>query len=111
MRDALHDTFKGRDILCLKEAQKSTSSQATKLLFELEDGNKIEAVHMQFEKGNTSLCISSQVGCAMACSFCSTGAIGFKKNLTVDQITDQVVVALQPTHFARFYTFFNAKKL
>ena len=58
------------EVLSIKEAERSLSSQATKFLFALHDNQKIESVHMTFEKGNTSLCISSQVGCAMACSFC-----------------------------------------
>jgi 23S rRNA (adenine-C8)-methyltransferase len=63
------------EVLCVREAERSVSSQATKVLFELPDKQKVESVHMRFENGHTSLCISSQVGCAMACSFCRCGAL------------------------------------
>lgn len=69
LRDDIVSKMQDR-VLSIKEAERSHSSQATKLLFALHDNQKIESVHMTFEKGNTSLCISSQVGCAMACSFC-----------------------------------------
>jgi 23S rRNA (adenine-C8)-methyltransferase len=69
--------------------------QSRKILFETRDGNRIEAVLMTFlpndqrkEKRN-SLCVSTQCGCAMGCKFCATGAMGFKKNLSADEIVDQ----------------------
>lgn len=74
----LRDDIAGKltdNVLSIKEAERSLSSQATKLLFSLHDNQKIESVYMKFEKGNTSLCISSQVGCAMACSFCRFAVI------------------------------------
>jgi 23S rRNA (adenine-C8)-methyltransferase len=64
-------------------------------LFELEDKNKVEAVYMHFENKHTSLCISTQVGCAMKCSFCATGAIGFKRQMTPIEMTDQVLYFLK----------------
>ncbi|MCB0308336.1 MAG: 23S rRNA (adenine(2503)-C(2))-methyltransferase RlmN [Bdellovibrionales bacterium] len=60
-----------------------------KFQFMLEDGHIIESVWMPEEKRNT-LCVSSQVGCAMKCAFCVTGAIGFKRNLTAEEIAMQV---------------------
>jgi len=94
LRKQLADNL-GDNVLCFKAWKIQESTQVSKLLFELEDDNKIEAVHMSFLGGKTSLCISSQVGCALKCSFCSTGAIGFKRQLTPDEITDQVLYFLQ----------------
>jgi adenine C2-methylase RlmN of 23S rRNA A2503 and tRNA A37 len=56
---------------------------------------QILTLFCRFLGGKTSLCISSQVGCALKCSFCSTGAIGFKRQLTAEEITDQVLYFLQ----------------
>ena len=64
---------------------------AKKVLFKCtQDDSKIEAVALAFHN-HTSLCISSQVGCAFACSFCATGKIGLKRHLTADEIADQVL--------------------
>jgi 23S rRNA (adenine2503-C2)-methyltransferase len=62
-----------------------------KVLFELEDGEKIEAVLMRFKDGHKTVCVSSQVGCTLGCKFCATGQLGFKRNLTTEEITDQVL--------------------
>ena len=58
--------------------------------FKLDDDNYIEAVLIP-EEGRNTLCVSSQVGCAMACGFCLTGSIGFRRNLTPGEIVGQVV--------------------
>ncbi len=58
--------------------------------FTLEDGHLIESVIIPEEDRNT-LCISSQVGCAMACTFCQTGTMGFSRNLTPAEMVNQVV--------------------
>src|SRR5210317_2092103 len=58
--------------------------------FKLDDNTYIEAVLIPEEERNT-LCVSSQVGCAMGCEFCLTGSIGFKRNLTPGEIVGQVV--------------------
>eukprot|EP01027_Heterolobosea_sp_BB2_P005746 GEZU01008745.1.p1 GENE.GEZU01008745.1~~GEZU01008745.1.p1 ORF type:complete len:451 (+),score=97.48 GEZU01008745.1:8-1360(+) len=79
------------NILQIEPVSVDVSEQATKTLFKLHDGRKIEAVKMNFLKGQTSLCISSQAGCAFACKFCATGAIGFYRHLTADEITDQIL--------------------
>lgn len=68
----------------------SSDGETTKLLFELADGEKIETVLMKYKKRNT-LCISSQAGCAMNCSFCATGQMGFFRNLTPGEIVEQVL--------------------
>jgi 23S rRNA (adenine2503-C2)-methyltransferase len=72
-------------------AEVERSKDATvKYGFKLRDNSYIEAVLIPDEDRNT-LCVSSQVGCAMGCEFCLTGAIGFKRNLTPGEIVGQVV--------------------
>ena len=68
----------------------SSDGQTVKTLFQLHDCNAIEAVLMRYEKRN-SLCISSQVGCAMGCVFCATGQMGFKRHLSSGEIVAQVI--------------------
>jgi len=66
--------------------------QVIKWLLELEDKNYIEMVFIP-EKTRGTLCISSQVGCPLKCSFCFTGQLGFKRNLTTAEIISQVWLA------------------
>jgi len=61
-----------------------------KFLFLLDDGKSIETVLIPMEGGRNTLCISTQVGCAMQCSFCLTGTFGLERNLTVAEIVNQV---------------------
>jgi 23S rRNA (adenine2503-C2)-methyltransferase len=68
----------------------STDGQTSKVLFELPDGNQIETVLMNYDNRHT-LCISSQAGCAMNCSFCATGQMGFFRNLSAGEIVEQVL--------------------
>lgn len=63
-----------------------------KYLFRLFDGEHIEAVVMRYHYGN-SICISTQVGCKMGCSFCATGKSGFSRNLSASEILSQVQAA------------------
>ena len=63
-----------------------------KWLFALPDGNRIETVYIP-ERGRGTLCVSSQVGCALDCSFCSTGRQGFNRNLDVAEIVGQLWLA------------------
>jgi 23S rRNA (adenine2503-C2)-methyltransferase len=70
--------------------QRSDDGQTTKGLFRLRDGKEIEAVLMEHHGGRTTVCISSQAGCAFACAFCSTGQAGFTRNLNSVEIFDQV---------------------
>lgn len=63
-----------------------------KLSLSCRDGELIEAVLIP-EAARTTLCVSTQVGCALACSFCATGYLGFKRNLSAGEITDQVLRA------------------
>jgi 23S rRNA (adenine2503-C2)-methyltransferase len=73
------------------ERRDSGIDGATKLVFQcLEDGAKIEAVILRIASGRTSLCISSQAGCAAGCRFCATGKLGFIRNLTTAEMLDQV---------------------
>jgi 23S rRNA (adenine2503-C2)-methyltransferase len=69
--------------------QRSNDGQTSKGLFRLHDGNEVEAVLMEHHGGRTTVCISSQAGCAYACAFCSTGQAGYTRNLTAVEIFDQ----------------------
>ena len=69
--------------------QRSNDGQTTKGLFRLHDGNEVEAVCMEHRGGRTTVCISSQAGCAFKCGFCSTGQAGFTRNLDAVEIFDQ----------------------
>ena len=70
-----------------------TSEEGTKkYLVELDSGSSIEMVRIP-EKKRMTLCISSQAGCALQCTFCATGAQGFDQNLTSDEIIGQVWLA------------------
>lgn len=68
----------------------SKDRETIKTLFHLQDGKAIEAVLMKYEQRRT-LCISTQVGCAMGCVFCATGQMGFQRNLTSGEIIEQVI--------------------
>ena len=63
-----------------------------KWLIELEDGQRIESVYIP-DQGRSTLCVSSQVGCALECAFCSTARQGFNRNLRVGEIVGQVWLA------------------
>lgn len=84
----------GRNLLSIKPVSQVASAQAEKVLFETANGNRIETVAMKYRAGWHSYCISSQSGCGFGCRFCATGAIGLKRNLNPDEITDQIL------HFA-----------
>jgi len=71
--------------------QRSQDKQTTKGLFRLHDGNEVEAVLMEHYGDRTTVCISSQAGCAFACAFCSTGQAGFTRNLNATEIFDQAL--------------------
>jgi 23S rRNA (adenine2503-C2)-methyltransferase len=62
-----------------------------KFLFQLEDGNRIESVLIP-DKTRLTLCLSTQVGCAFGCQFCLTGKIGWKRDLMVSEILNQILV-------------------
>ncbi len=67
----------------------SVKRDTFKAVLETVDGKRIETVLMQNARGFWSICVSSQVGCAMACTFCATGTMGFTRNLSADEIIDQ----------------------
>ena len=69
--------------------QRSNDGQTSKGLFRLRDGKEVEAVLMEHKADRTTVCISSQAGCAFACAFCSTGQAGFTRNLSATEIFDQ----------------------
>ena len=68
----------------------SNNEEVIKTLIILEDDLKVEAVLMRHKDRNT-VCVSSQVGCPLNCSFCATGKLGFKRNLTSDEIVEQIL--------------------
>lgn len=74
----------------------SEKSESIKALLTLEDGQKIETVLLRHKDGRNTICLSSQVGCALGCTFCATGKMGFKRHLTVGEIISQVLL------FARY---------
>jgi 23S rRNA (adenine2503-C2)-methyltransferase len=71
--------------------QRSSDGQTAKGLFRLHDGSEVEAVLMEHSGERTTVCISSQAGCAFACAFCSTGQAGFTRNLDAVEIFDQAL--------------------
>lgn len=83
-----HATISLPEIVWDKESEDGTH----KWLLKFEDGNCIETVFIP-EKNRGTLCVSSQVGCALNCSFCSTAKQGFSRNLTVAEIISQVFIA------------------
>ena len=70
--------------------QLSKIDKTEKFLFQLEDGNTIETVLLRHKDKRNTLCISSQVGCAVKCAFCATGQGGFVRDLNVSEIINQV---------------------
>lgn len=87
------------NILSLKEVsvQRSREDLAFKALLRLHDGYLIETVLMRPAK-TWSVCLSSQAGCPLGCTFCATGALGFKRNLTAEEIFDQALFWHQFLH-------------
>ncbi len=72
------------------DSVESADKRTSKILFRLSDGEAIEAVLMIYQKRRT-ICISTQVGCAMGCAFCATGMSGFTRNLSPGEIVSQVL--------------------
>jgi 23S rRNA (adenine2503-C2)-methyltransferase len=68
---------------------------ASKLIFRTGGGHLIESVILRINSGRTSLCVSSQVGCAAKCGFCATGQMGIAVDLSRDEILDQIIQANQ----------------
>jgi 23S rRNA (adenine2503-C2)-methyltransferase len=78
------------DSIELLKTQTSKLDFSEKFLFELTDGEKIETVLM-WEEDRVTICVSTQVGCPLGCTFCATGKMGFKRNLTTGEIVDQIM--------------------
>ncbi|MCK9378958.1 MAG: hypothetical protein M0P97_02325 [Candidatus Moranbacteria bacterium] len=90
LRNRLDENFK---ILSFSTESilEAKDGQSVKALLELVDGNFLETVLISPKPGDWSVCVSTQVGCAMGCRFCATGKMGFVRNLTAEEITDQVL--------------------
>jgi 23S rRNA (adenine2503-C2)-methyltransferase len=77
------------------ETERESRDGTVKTLFRTADGHPVEAVLMRYRDGRRSLCLSSQSGCPLTCTFCATGAMKFGRNLTSSEILDQAL------HFRR----------
>jgi 23S rRNA (adenine2503-C2)-methyltransferase len=77
------------------EAERESRDGTVKTLFRTLDGHPVEAVLMRYRDGRRSLCLSSQSGCPLTCTFCATGSMTFGRNLTASEILDQAL------HFRR----------
>jgi 23S rRNA (adenine2503-C2)-methyltransferase len=77
------------------EREMHASDGTVKALFSTHDGRAVEAVLMRYKDGRRSLCLSSQSGCPLTCTFCATGTMKFGRNLTASEILDQAL------HFRR----------
>ncbi len=75
----------------------AVDSFTSKVLFQLADGEMIEAVLMRYDQRNT-VCVSTQVGCPLKCLFCATGQSEFKRNLTVGEIIAQILYFARRLH-------------
>ena len=87
LRQKLSETL---TLLSVSEENIIGNDSTQKALLKLSDGQKIESVFMDYEDWLTA-CVSSQVGCPLNCSFCATGKMGFKRNLTAEEIVDQIL--------------------
>ena len=88
-RETLKQSFDFQGLIPIR-SMKSADGRTIKVLFELRDKETIEVVLMYYEDRRT-LCISSQSGCGIGCSFCATGQMGFKRNLSIGEIVEQVL--------------------
>jgi 23S rRNA (adenine2503-C2)-methyltransferase len=77
------------------QREQTAADGTVKALFHTGDGRPIESVLMRYRDGRRSVCVSSQSGCPLTCTFCATGAMKFGRNLTASEIVDQVL------HFRR----------
>lgn len=91
LRNQLNDMAQTLPVRVVKKLE-SSDKQTTKFLLELNDCEQIECVLMRTSYGN-SVCVSSQAGCAMGCKFCASTLMGLKRNLTVNEIFSQILVA------------------
>ena len=91
LRKELDESAQTLPVKIVKKLE-SSDGQTTKFLLELNDCEQIECVLMRTSYGN-SVCVSSQAGCAMGCKFCASTLLGLKRNLTVNEIFSQILVA------------------
>jgi 23S rRNA (adenine2503-C2)-methyltransferase len=93
LRRALHGEVPFSTLTVEREAKASDGT--VKTLFRTAEGHPVEAVLMRYRDGRRSLCVSSQSGCPLTCTFCATGQMRFRRNLTAGEIVDQAL------HFRR----------
>jgi 23S rRNA (adenine2503-C2)-methyltransferase len=93
LREALEQTVPLSSLAVEHEAHSRDGTE--KALFKTNDGRPVEAVLMRYRDGRRSLCLSSQSGCPLTCTFCATGSMKFGRNLTPSEILDQAL------HFRR----------
>ncbi len=93
LRTQLHETVPFSTLTLIREAHAADGT--VKALFHTHDGRAVEAVLMRYRDGRRSICVSSQSGCPLTCTFCATGTMKFGRNLTAAEILDQVL------HFRR----------
>jgi 23S rRNA (adenine2503-C2)-methyltransferase len=93
LRDELAETVPFSTLSVEDEAHSADGT--VKTLFRTFDGHPVEAVLMRYRDGRRSICVSSQSGCPLTCSFCATGSMRFGRNLRAGEILDQVL------HFRR----------
>ena len=88
--DILEDTME-LNTLSIDDVQTSIKEDTKKILFKTHDNKYIESVSM-VDNNHHTICISSQIGCNVDCSFCATGLMGFKRNLSAGEIIDQAIL-------------------
>ena len=93
LRERLADEVPLSSLELVREARSRDGTE--KALFRTGDGRSIEGVLMRYRDGRRSLCLSSQSGCPLTCTFCATGTMKFGRNLTASEILDQAL------HFRR----------
>jgi 23S rRNA (adenine2503-C2)-methyltransferase len=89
LRQRLAETFLF-DSTSIGAIARTEDGSTEKVVLGMSDGHAVEAVLMRYKRRRTA-CISTQVGCAMGCSFCATGQMGFVRNLSVGEIIEQVL--------------------
>lgn len=90
LRQALSSAL-GDQIATLNPLLIQNEGETQKILFQTKDDQRIETVKMHYRGGRNTVCVSTQVGCSMKCSFCATGKLGLARNLSQDEITDQIL--------------------
>ena len=76
------------------EDERPSTDGSTRIVLRLADGERIEAVHMPRPNGRVTMCLSTQVGCAMGCAFCATAKMGLRRNLAEHEIVGQLLALM-----------------